>query len=61
MKSAARLGDRAPSTSTPSTGVDRRSAGDPVMSVVLMAPNLGEATDTARERAVAAVREGSFG
>jgi hypothetical protein len=28
MKSEARLGDRAPSTSTPSTGVERTSAGD---------------------------------
>ena len=28
MKSPARLGDSAPSTSTPSTGVDRRSAGE---------------------------------
>jgi len=28
MKSEARLGERAPSTSTPSTGVERSSAGD---------------------------------
>jgi hypothetical protein len=28
MKSVARLGDSAPSTSTPSTGVERSSAGE---------------------------------
>lgn len=60
MKSEARLGESAPSTSTPSTGVDRSSAGDPVDScdtgvscdtgagwVVLMITNLGETTDKA--------------
>ena len=58
MKSDARLGESAPSTSTPSTGVDRSSAGDPVDSgegaagrVVLMTTNLGEPTDNPGRRA----------
>ena len=46
MKSEARLGESAPSTCTPSTGVDRSSAGEAMgVDVVLMDPNLGEATD----------------
>ena len=52
MKSDARLGDSAPSTSTPSTGVASpgssagEAAGDDVL---LMTPNLGEATDSAAD------------
>ncbi len=51
MKSPARLGERAPSTSTPSTGVETRAAGEggcscASASLVLMRFTLGEATDT---------------
>ena len=42
MKSAARLGESAPSTSTPSTGVDTGSAGD---CCTLMRGTLGEGAD----------------
>ncbi len=46
MKSEARLGERAPSTSTPSTGVDRSSAGEAADGeVVLIRTNLGAAAD----------------
>jgi hypothetical protein len=46
MKSDARLGDSAPSTRSPSTGVDFSSAGEAMGDeVVLMITNLGEATD----------------
>ena len=43
MKSPARLGDRAPSTSTPSTGVETRSAGEGAG--VLMRRTLGDPSD----------------
>jgi hypothetical protein len=46
MKSEARLGESAPSTSTPSTVVDRSWAGDiGAGRVELMEMNLGETTD----------------
>jgi hypothetical protein len=69
MKSEARLGERAPSTSTPSTGLERSSAGDPEGPVAagagygaLMVPNLGETTDRPRdERADEAFRGRPFG
>ena len=70
MKSPARLGEIAPSTSTPSTGVETRSAGDSGAVVVAGAGRgidmtrltLGEATDSehggsGRVRAAAAVGE----
>ena len=44
MKSPARLGESAPSTSTPSTGVETRSAGEGAG--VLMRRTLGDPTDT---------------
>lgn len=53
MKSEARLGERAPSTSTPSTGVDRSSAGEAGEVVgdglVLTSTTLGETSDSGRE------------
>jgi hypothetical protein len=50
MKSDARLGESAPSTRSPSIGVDLSSAGEVAgkaigVEAVLMDPNLGEATD----------------
>jgi hypothetical protein len=46
MKSEARLGERAPSTSMPSTGVDRSSAGEAGDDEVVLIPtNLGGAAD----------------
>jgi hypothetical protein len=44
MKSPARLGESAPSTSTPSTGVDIGSAGE---GCALMHRTLGDAADSA--------------
>lgn len=63
MKSEARLGDNAPSTSTPSTAVDRSSAGVAGVGwVVLTRMNLGETTDRGgTPRAVPPIREGWFG
>ena len=40
MKSEARLGESAPSTSTPSTGVDRSSAGEAAGDGVLLMPRI---------------------
>ena len=47
MKSPARLGDSAPRTSTPSTGVETRSAGESAAGIVMARLTLGEAYDTA--------------
>ncbi len=59
MKSPARLGEIAPSTSTPSTTVETRSAGEPpeaeeagdAARFVMSRLSLGEPYDTARARA----------
>ncbi|GIM65938.1 hypothetical protein Pve01_87080 [Planomonospora venezuelensis] len=60
MKSPARLGEIAPSTSTPSTAVETRSAGDSGgagtgagWEVVMARFTLGEAYDSASAHAVA--------
>ena len=62
MKSPARLGEMAPSTSTPSTGVETRSAGEAAGSgergaaagIVMARLTLGEAYDTVRAARTAA-------
>src|SRR4029078_8331324 len=57
MKAEGRLGGRTQLTSTPSTGVPRSSAGDAgaagtagATGMVLMGPNLVQATDSPRSR-----------
>src|SRR6478672_8028244 len=45
MKSPARLGESAPRTSTPSTGVETRSAGEEAPCCTLMVATLGEGAD----------------
>ena len=62
MKSPARLGESAPSTSTPSTGVETRSAGDSAVGgaagIVMTRLTLGEAY---RQSRASAGRVGAVG
>ncbi|CUR59983.1 hypothetical protein NOCA270020 [metagenome] len=46
-KSPARLGESAPSTSTPSTGVESRVAGESRIEPVVMGDTLGDGADSA--------------